>query len=294
MFRRLLILNKLIYGEFILFSINKNHLYQIKFFLVYIMSNDDINDYVPSNELFVFSSEEYAENYKKINLDLFFSLLQVTDEIKFQTNKDNIYLLIGDSPSYLKPMLETYATTINIPFSGAGYGCFYDYNYYKNIEEWKTKHKYSDMPKEEHLNGFFKFLEMETLLTREFVKNNWNKIILIDGSERGVTPMAFSMILNKPIKTIYINSDCWNFNEYNSAEPLKFINIANHPFLMHRTAKYKGQFDVNLIIKFMDIRFCHIGYFLVNFIQGIYLHILKRIGLIHLMMQIINLNIMKD
>ena len=111
---------------------------------------------------------------------LFFDLMDVSYRIIYNTSPEDIYILIGDTPSYLKPFLETLNRKVyNLPSSGKPYGCFYPPHASPIHDEIAYKHS---VPKKEDEAFFFNYLNTKTMLTKDVIKKNWNNIILIDTS----------------------------------------------------------------------------------------------------------------
>jgi len=115
----------------------------------------------------------------EVDLWLFFDLLQVSNYILHKTLKDDIIILVGDTPSYLQPFLEAHRVTYNLPFSNKPFGCFVP-PYSDSVQDEEFKKIFT--PNRDDLSHYFNYLNKKTILTKDFVLANWNKIVLIDSS----------------------------------------------------------------------------------------------------------------
>ena len=170
-----------------------------------------------------------------IDTEFFVDLLFTAKKIIDITTKDNILILIGDTPSYLGPILEYHRKIYHMAWSDKPLDCFkIDYKLHKIIPNkeydrfeitWSdktyTKNGTKKAKLKEKLGAYFNYLNTKTFLTREFVKENWNNIICIDTSS-GTTINGLSIFLNRYIGNIRINAKCWNIK---GAVPIKFINL---------------------------------------------------------------------
>src|SRR5439155_246007 len=129
--------------------------------------------------------------------------------------------------SYLQPMLAKKRDLFILPFSNKPYGCFqspfaFPYN---PTKEQKIKYilpeSDSYMPSIENENNYFNYLNNETILTKEFIKKNWYKLVLIDSSA-GQSIMGVSIFLNRYIGNIPQSARCI---EIEKTEPLRFIDL---------------------------------------------------------------------
>lgn len=173
-----------------------------------------------------------------IDTEFFVDLLFTAKKIIDITTKDNILILIGDTPSYLGPILEYHRKIYHMAWSNKPLDCFKkDYQLHKIIvnkkydrfdETWtdetyiingKKKRKKGKL--EDKLKVYFNYLNTKTFLTKKFVKENWNNIICIDTSS-GTTINGFSIFFNRYVGNIPINAKCWNIK---GAVPIKFINL---------------------------------------------------------------------
>ncbi len=69
-----------------------------------------------------YKNEENDRTDKKdINIYLFFDLLQISKTILQMTDQNNIIILIGDTPSYLKPFMENERKIYSLAFSNKAY-----------------------------------------------------------------------------------------------------------------------------------------------------------------------------
>ena len=163
-------------------------------------------------------------NYKNHLIFLFADLYQISKKIIKISNKNNIIVLIGDTPSYLKFFLKNKRKIVNIPASAKPFGCVL----YKDTT-CETNNLY--VPTLEELNGYFRYLSEDTILTKDFMKKNWENIILVDTSS-GDSIHGMSLLFNLYVDNVKIIKDnecnidilC---NHIDNAKPLKFINLGN-------------------------------------------------------------------
>jgi hypothetical protein len=66
-----------------------------------------------------------TKDNREIDWYLFFDLRQVAQDIINLTGPNDIIILVGDTPSYIKPFVETHRTTFNFAFSGSALGLFF-------------------------------------------------------------------------------------------------------------------------------------------------------------------------
>lgn len=211
------------------------------------------------------------------------------NSILSMTNNDDIIILIGHTPSYLKIFLEKERNVFNLPFSGKAYWIInrngeIDDSYCKmnnttlnndiNNNDINNKYLMSDeyrnyleqfdkfsndksqeekkniyinykwpsyMPTLEGEKQYFTYLNTKTFLTKQFVKNNWNKLILIDYSS-GRTIHGVSVFFNRYVGKV-IGDIPKNVCNIDNAQPLKFINIG------HRT-KFRVNIDPDIYINY--------------------------------------------
>lgn len=213
---------------------------------------------------------------RPFDMDLFMDLYQVSNEIKSFVDKSSIILLIGDTPSYLKPFLENDYQVYNMAFSNKPFGCFFppysDPIYLKNTELDSGEHEMtlSIHPNKSRLNKYFNYLDTKTILKRSFIKQNWNKIILIDSST-GASITGVSIFLNRYISNIKEESDEINCVNISGCKPLKFIRLTerdrSNTNLMPDIAKKMELKSINfrpdLIIYIGSIVFYHRSYFMI-------------------------------
>ena len=173
-----------------------------------------------------------ASRSKDINIYLFFDLLQISEKIIDMTNSDDIIVLIGDTPSYLKPFLEQERKIYNLAFSKKPYSVI-DPPYGEG-EETGTKcnadvylGRDGEQFGKEILNEkyYFEYLNKKTFMTRTFVKLNWDKIILIDNSA-GTSIHGVSIFFNRYVKNIIAK----NIRCIEGSVPMKFINLRNEQY----------------------------------------------------------------
>ena len=145
---------------------------------------------------------------------------------------DDIIILVGDTPSYLQPLLKKNRKVLNFAISNKPFGCFHPP--YGKGKEWseimkdaKNSDTFSDIftPTSEYLNAYFDYLDNETELTRDFVKKFWYKIILVDSSG-GASIHGVSIFFNRYVGNIIQESDnniiC---TKIEGAKPIQFIRI---------------------------------------------------------------------
>jgi len=112
--------------------------------------------------MFQYGGEKFE--HRKIDFYLFIDLMQVSRDILDLTTKDEILILIGDTPSYLKPFLEDERKIFNLPFSNKPYGCFTPPHAQHNP---KFDNK-SFVPSLSQMKAYFKYLDTKTFLTKKF------------------------------------------------------------------------------------------------------------------------------
>lgn len=198
-------------------------------------------------------------NNKTLNLDLFFDLLQISRQILESTYDDDFIILIGETPAYLRPMIEPYRKLFNLPFTGKPYGCV-------NPRSGRPDSLGGFMPTEEQCQSYFNYLDTKTILTKEFVKSNWYKIILVDWS-KGTSISGVSIFFNRYVGNINSSAICQDFGK---AQPMLFISLANgnftniDPVLFEKHFIRNDTFNYNptLIILLKTIKFYHSSYFL--------------------------------
>lgn len=171
------------------------------------------------------------ENYKDHAIYLFFDLLQVSRDILQITSPDDIIILIGNIPSYLRIFLKDRRKTFNLPFSKKPFGCFWEPFGKTEVVSCWIKDTWVPTPFE--LQSFFAYLET-TKLTREFIKEKWFNIILIDSS-MGQSIHGASIMFNHYVGNIISHPDpecklIIDCADITGAQPLRFINLNhNHP-----------------------------------------------------------------
>lgn len=153
---------------------------------------------------------------------IFFDLLQVSEYILQKTLKDDIIILVGDTPSYLQPFFESHRTTYILPFSNKPFGCF-EPPYSNPVEEESSQKFFT--PDKEDLLHYFNYLDKKTILTKDFVLKNWNKIVLVDSSS-GASIMGVSIFFNRYVgnitDTVKGEIDCTHII---GSKPMQFIRL---------------------------------------------------------------------
>ena len=157
---------------------------------------------------------------ESIDLPLFFDLLHVAKDIIKLVKNDDILILIGDTPSYVTPFLSKYKT-YNLAISNKAYGCVES----PHSKPMLTTNPLFDLyvPTKEQEEYYFNFLNTKTFLTKEYIKSNWDKIVLIDHSS-GPSITGVSIFFNRYINNIKLDQLCTNFDK---AKPLRFINLGS-------------------------------------------------------------------
>ena len=206
---------------------------------------DDIDD---------ITNEPY--DVKPVDLNLIFDLLQMSQDILLMTEKDDIIIMVGDTPSYLKPFLEPFRKVHNLPLSNKVYGCFDPPYGLPEDDELFT-------PKFNLQEKYFNYLNTKTELTKKYVKENWHKLILIDSSS-GQSIHGVSIFLNRYIGNIKPDVKCVDIN---GANPIFFINLQGNKSKMLNVdgnilKKYNYGFSIRnfnprLIILIGEIDFLH-------------------------------------
>lgn len=165
-------------------------------------------------------------SFTKVDLYLFFDLMEVSYEIATMTTKEDLCILIGDTPSYLKPFLENLNRKIfNLPFSNKPYGCTWapygctwaPYGQFLNDEKY-----YVHIPTKKNERLFFNYLNKKTILSKEFMRKTWNNIILID-TLSGQYIHGVSIFFNRYVGDIKLSNKCHNIT---GSKPLKFIRLS--------------------------------------------------------------------
>jgi hypothetical protein len=176
---------------------------------------------------------------KKIDLYLFFDLLQVSKDIINLTRSNDFIILIGDTPSYLTPFLEDERNIFNLSFSNKPFGCFMPPYSFSESKEDRQKHRadllkrYPDLeindhdpyiPSKKTLDSYFNYLNSQTKLTKKFVKTNWKNIVLVDTSS-GQSIIGVSIFLNRYIENIHKEKNEMECINIKGAQPLQFIRL---------------------------------------------------------------------
>ncbi len=173
------------------------------------------------------SKNEYTNDkyYKEHLLFLFADLYILAQKIIHTTFDKDIIILIGNTPSYLKFFLEGKRKYCNIASSNKPFACV---NYKDDCE---TKRIFT--PNTEQLNSYFKYLS-NTILTKTFVKENWDNLVLVDTSS-GDSIHGMSLLFNLYAENINIKKDIdcnldIDCNNIEGVKPLQFINIMADTF----------------------------------------------------------------
>lgn len=199
----------------------KYHKYKNKYNKL-ILANDNI---APINTKSVESTEP---EFRNIDLDLFFDLLQVSRDIINLTLETNIIILIGDTPSYLAPFLQKERSVHHFAFSGKPFGCFSPpYSLPNEIGRYTTD-VYT--PTIDALNNYFDYLDNKTELTRSFVKKNWKNIVLVDSSS-GASISGCSVFFNRYVGNIKQENNDILCTDIEGSVPMKFIGLSSYGYL---------------------------------------------------------------
>ena len=211
---------------------------------------------------------DHETTNRTIDWYLFFDLLQISCDIIALTKPTDFIILIGDTPSYLLPFLEKQRRVFNLPLSNKPFGCFYP-PIYKNYKELGLKDIYN--PPRENLIAYFTYLNNHTSLTREFVKENWLRIVLVDSSQ-GTSIVGVAIFLNRYIGNIAMEDDVVDCTRVDGVKPLQFVNLVDGRFKtatipMDRIRDYDGVIDnmypFDFVILIGSSCFYHRVYFLI-------------------------------
>ena len=237
--------------------------------------NSDLKHYKAININSDLKLKKFASD---INLYFFFDLYQVCQDILNITSEDDHIILIGNTPSYLKPILEKHRYTYNLPFSGYPLACFW-LPYARPFSNEEIKYSYEVAPTKRQLHSYFNYLDSNTPLTRNFIIENWKKIVLVDSSQ-GPTIHGISVFFNRYVGNILEEQigeddllDCTNIN---NSQPLRFILTTDERSICTNIYPEKAQllfenieeskiknYNPELIIFQGDTVFSHIILFLV-------------------------------
>ena len=207
---------------------------------------------------------------------IFFDLLQVSEYILQKTLKDDIIILVGDTPSYLQPFLEFLRTTYILPFSNKPFGCFVP-PYSDHVKEKSFREVFTPRSEDDLLH-YFNYLDKKTILTKEFVSKNWNKIVLIDSSN-GASIMGVSIFFNRYVGNITdVVKGVIDCTYVTGSKPMQFIRLlgGHHKVfnmdpasvkqimlddpLKHYVINYRS----DLIIYLGEIKYIHRDLFMIN------------------------------
>lgn len=149
------------------------------------------------------------------------------------SKSESVIILVGDTPSYLKPFLELHRKVFLFAFSNKPFGCLWppyaqpsisnlheDKSFYENLgleDTWT--------PNKSNLNTYFDYLDQKTDLTRTFIKDNWNNIVLIDSSS-GQSIHGVSIFFNRYVGNIEEEPETIVCENIIGAKPLQFIRLS--------------------------------------------------------------------
>lgn len=223
--------------------------------------------------------------YKEIDFFLFFDLVQGSEDIFNLTSKDDILILIGDTPSYYMPILKQRRKVFNFPFSNKPFGCFIppfgepldkeeiskELIYIQKLNpSIKISDPFERFNKEnQRVTKYFEYLNNNTKLTKEFLKKNWNNIVLIDSSS-GESIHGVSIFFNKYVGNINQENECINIS---GSKPLQFIQLVTHYYRKtnmnlklakkYFTSELDLNFNPDLIINIGSVIFYHRELFMI-------------------------------
>lgn len=100
----------------------------------------------------------------------------MSHKIKYVLEEHDFIILIGDTPSYLSFFFNNKKYFI-LPMSNKAFGTFVP-PYGEFDDDCVSKILLN--PTKKDLLSYFDYLDKNTILTRKFVKEKWNNIILID------------------------------------------------------------------------------------------------------------------
>jgi len=171
-----------------------------------------------------------GDNYYNYLLFLFADLYLLSKNILSTIEKDDFIILIGDTPSYLSFFFKNQPHYI-LPFSNKPFGLFYP-PYAEYLKKWECLDVF--LPTEEQLLTYFNYLDKNTIITKKFIKEKWNNIVLIDTSS-GASIHGVSIFFNLYVGNLKlkINNKCkgelklLDIKDIDNAKPLQFINIMN-------------------------------------------------------------------
>lgn len=199
---------------------------------------------------------------RPLNLYLFFDLLQIADIMLYDTTQNDIIILIGHTPSYLKPFLEKKRHVIILPLSNKPYGIITSPNG-EIIKNCNDSNVFIPPLKKE--KKFFSYLNTKTELTKKFIKKNWTNIVLVDYSS-GTSIAGVSIMFNRYVRNITSENRC----DISNAKPMKCISLAcisrvNTKTELskkynHNTTNYRS----DLLINLGSICFLHLHDFIIN------------------------------
>ncbi len=188
--------------------------------------------------------EYIRQETKEVNIYLFFDLLQMTHQIMSMITPKNVMILVGETPSYLLPFLQQYKITVYLlnfsakPYLIAEYpdGDLNgpDCPEHNIANEARERLMYQDATLTEKY--YFEYLDTKTILTRQFIKDNWNEIILIDHSAGG-SISGVSVFFNR-----YIGNITGKICNVENCIPMKFINLRRGQVVNIDPELYKSAF----------------------------------------------------
>ena len=197
--------------------------------------------------------------FKKITWHLFFDLLQVSIDILNYTHTDDIIILVGDTPSYLMPFLKAKRSTHFMAFSDKPFGSFFP-PYGLHIPD----ADYVFTPSYDQLNAYFDYLDKKTILTREFIKDNWAKIVLVDSSLGG-SIHGVSIFFNRYIGNIKQTGNIITTSNIAGAKPLRFISLTESNHIVFNLDPYYVEANyprdkINYLVNYIPKLIIYVGH----------------------------------
>ena len=166
----------------------------------------------------------------KFDLNLFIDLVQIMQEIVRATDHDSLIVLIGETPAYLRPFLEPYRKVYNFAFSSWPYGCYWTPNG-KIQKRTEMNELLKDTVDPDKANKYFEYLDKNSPLTRDFLRQKWFKVVLVDWSS-GRSISGASIFFNRYVGNIPMTNEC---EDIEGAKPMFFISLAGMSYRLTNT-----------------------------------------------------------
>ena len=223
----------------------------------------------------VAKNQDIEYETKQIDWYLFFDLLQVSNDIINLTEPNDIIILVGDTPSYISPFIEKHRKTFHFAFSNKPFGCtFPPYSDFSENSELNSKINLYDVvtPTITNLNAYFDYLNVNTEMTKEFIKNNWDNIVLVDSSS-GQSIHGVSIFFNRYVGNIKQKNNIINCDNIVGSRPLQFIQLEGgyykktnlNPDVAKKyyPSRWVHNYRPDLIICIGESIFYHISFFMI-------------------------------